>query len=60
MNAVPETKYAKSGDFHIAYQTIGTGPFDLVFMHGWISHSPNAVIPFLPKPCNKWLMPSVS
>ncbi|MBI5878364.1 MAG: adenylate/guanylate cyclase domain-containing protein [Chloroflexi bacterium] len=38
MNAVPETKYAKSGDFHIAYQTIGTGPMDLVFMHGWISH----------------------
>ncbi len=24
--------------FHIAYQVIGTGPFDLVFMHGWISH----------------------
>ncbi len=38
MTAVPETKYAKSGDFHIAYQVIGTGPFDLVFMHGWISH----------------------
>ena len=38
MTTVPETKYAKSGDFHIAYQTIGTGPFDLVFMHGWISH----------------------
>ena len=38
MTAVPETKYAKSGDFHIAYQAIGTGPFDLVFMHGWISH----------------------
>ena len=38
MTAVPETKYAKSGDVHIAYQAIGTGPFDLVFMHGWISH----------------------
>lgn len=38
MTVVPETKYAKSGDFHIAYQAIGTGPFDLVFMHGWISH----------------------
>ena len=38
MTAVPETKYAKSGDLHIAYQTIGTGSFDLVFMHGWISH----------------------
>jgi hypothetical protein len=29
---------ARSGDLHIAYQVIGTGPFDLVFMHGWISH----------------------
>ncbi len=38
MTTVPETKYAKSGNFHIAYQAIGTGPFDLVFMHGWISH----------------------
>lgn len=38
MTTLPETKYAKSGDYHIAYQTIGTGPLDLVFMHGWISH----------------------
>ena len=38
MTTLPETKYAKSGDYHIAYQAIGTGPFDLVFMHGWISH----------------------
>lgn len=34
----PETHYAKSGDLHIAYQTVGNGPFDLVFVHGWISH----------------------
>ncbi len=33
-----ETKYAKSGDVHIAYQVIGDGPFDLVFVMGWISH----------------------
>ncbi len=38
MHAVPETRYAKSGDVHIAYQTVGSGPFDLVFMHGWVSH----------------------
>jgi pimeloyl-ACP methyl ester carboxylesterase len=38
MTTLPETKYAKSGDYHIAYQAIGTGPLDLVFMHGWISH----------------------
>src|SRR6266542_1688223 len=38
MTTIPETKWAKSGDFHIAYQAIGTGPPDLVFMPGWISH----------------------
>jgi pimeloyl-ACP methyl ester carboxylesterase len=34
----PETRYAKSGDLHIAYQVTGDGPVDLVFVHGWISH----------------------
>jgi pimeloyl-ACP methyl ester carboxylesterase len=34
----PETRYAKSGDVHIAYQVFGDGPFDLVFIPGWISH----------------------
>ena len=34
----PETKYAKSGDLHIAYQIVGEGPVDLIFVHGWISH----------------------
>jgi pimeloyl-ACP methyl ester carboxylesterase len=33
-----ETRYAKSGDIHIAYQVIGDGPNDLVFVPGWISH----------------------
>jgi len=28
----PETRYAKSGDVHIAYQVVGEGPFDLVFV----------------------------
>jgi class 3 adenylate cyclase len=35
---VPETKYAKSSNVHIAYQVVGDGPLDLVFVHGWISH----------------------
>ena len=35
---VPETRYAKSGNVHIAYQVTGQGPIDLVFVHGWISH----------------------
>jgi class 3 adenylate cyclase/pimeloyl-ACP methyl ester carboxylesterase len=35
---VPETRYAKSGDVHIAYQVWGDGPLNLVFLPGWISH----------------------
>jgi pimeloyl-ACP methyl ester carboxylesterase len=34
----PVTKYAKSGEVHIAYQVVGDGPFDLVFVSGWVSH----------------------
>jgi len=33
----PETRYAKSGDVHIAYQVTGAGP-DLVLVPGWVSH----------------------
>ncbi len=34
----PKTHYAKSGDVHIAYQVVGQGPFDLVYIPGWVSH----------------------
>jgi hypothetical protein len=34
----PETKYAKSGEVSIAYQVIGNGPLDLVYVPGWVSH----------------------
>jgi DNA-binding winged helix-turn-helix (wHTH) protein/pimeloyl-ACP methyl ester carboxylesterase/class 3 adenylate cyclase len=34
----PETNYAQSGDVNIAYQVIGDGPLDLVFVMGWVSH----------------------
>src|SRR5438046_2257854 len=34
----PETRYAKSGDVHIAYQVTGTGPFDLVWVPGFVSN----------------------
>ena len=34
----PETRYAKSGEINIAYQVIGDGPIDLVFVPGFISH----------------------
>ena len=32
------TLYARSGDVNIAYQVIGDGPIDLVFVMGWVSH----------------------
>jgi pimeloyl-ACP methyl ester carboxylesterase len=35
---VPETQYAKSGDLNIAYQVSGQGPFDLVFVPGYVTH----------------------
>jgi class 3 adenylate cyclase len=39
--AVPVTRYAKSGNVHIAYQVFGSGPNDLVFVPGFISHIEN-------------------
>jgi pimeloyl-ACP methyl ester carboxylesterase len=36
--ARPETHYAKSGDVNIAYQVLGEGPIDLVYVPGWVSH----------------------
>ncbi len=34
----PETRYAKSGPYHIAYQVVGSGPIDLVVAPGFISN----------------------
>jgi pimeloyl-ACP methyl ester carboxylesterase len=33
-----ETRYADSGGVNIAYQTLGKGPQDLVFVPGWASN----------------------
>ena len=35
---LPETRYAKSGDLHIAYQVVGEGPPDVVLIDQWFSH----------------------
>src|SRR6266498_2112021 len=35
---LPETRYTKSGDVHIAYQVLGEGPFDLVYVPGFVSN----------------------
>ena len=34
----PETRYAKSGHVNVAYQVVGDGPLDLVYVHGWVSN----------------------
>jgi class 3 adenylate cyclase len=34
----PETRYAKSGELNIAFQVTGKGPFDLVYVPGWVSN----------------------
>ena len=36
---IPETRYAKTADgVHIAYQVLGDGPTDLIYVSGWISN----------------------
>jgi pimeloyl-ACP methyl ester carboxylesterase len=35
-SAIPETRYARSGEVNIAYQVVGNGPLDLVLVHGWV------------------------
>lgn len=34
----PKTRYARSGDVHIAYQVVGEGPLTIVWVPTWISN----------------------
>jgi hypothetical protein len=34
----PETRYARSGDVHIAYQVAGNEAIDLVFVPGFVTN----------------------
>jgi pimeloyl-ACP methyl ester carboxylesterase/DNA-binding winged helix-turn-helix (wHTH) protein len=34
----PETNYVQNGDVNIAYQVVGEGDLDVVFVMGWVSH----------------------
>ena len=34
----PRVSYTRSGQVNIAYQVIGSGPIDIVFVMGWVSH----------------------
>jgi pimeloyl-ACP methyl ester carboxylesterase len=36
--ALPETRYALSGDVNIAYQVMGDGPVDIILVPGFMSH----------------------
>jgi len=38
MAEIPTTHYVKSDDVHIAYQVFGEGPFDLLFVPGFVSN----------------------
>ncbi len=39
MTDLPKTQYTKTPDgTHIAYQVVGTGPLDLVYVPSWVSH----------------------
>jgi class 3 adenylate cyclase len=35
---VPQTKYARNGAVHLAYQVVGEGPLDLVLIESWVHH----------------------
>ena len=34
----PETRYARGKDGNVAYQVVGDGPLDLVFIMHWVSN----------------------
>ena len=38
----PTTRYARSGEYSIAYQVTGSGPLDIVFVPGFVSHLESA------------------
>jgi pimeloyl-ACP methyl ester carboxylesterase len=38
MAEIPTTRYVKSDDVHVAYQVIGEGPVDVLWVPGFVSH----------------------
>ncbi len=38
----PSTRYARSGELNIAYQLIGDGPLDVIYVPGWVSNLDHA------------------
>jgi class 3 adenylate cyclase len=35
---LPETRFARNDDIHIAYQVVGSGPLDLLLVDTWVHH----------------------
>jgi class 3 adenylate cyclase len=38
LDVLPETRYARRGDVHVAYEVLGEGEIDLVFVSEWFFH----------------------
>jgi pimeloyl-ACP methyl ester carboxylesterase len=38
MSEQPRTQFARNGDVHLAYQTVGTGPIDILLVDTWVHH----------------------
>jgi class 3 adenylate cyclase len=38
MTEQPRTKFARNGDVHLAYQTVGTGSIDIMLIDTWVHH----------------------
>jgi class 3 adenylate cyclase len=38
LSELPETRYARTSDGSVAYQVVGTGPIDLVFIQTWVAN----------------------
>jgi class 3 adenylate cyclase len=38
MSDPAETRFAKVGDIHIAYQVVGDGPIDILYIDTWVHH----------------------
>jgi class 3 adenylate cyclase len=38
MTEQPRTRFARNGDVHLAYQTVGSGPLDILLVDTWVHH----------------------
>jgi hypothetical protein len=36
---MPKTRFTRAGDFAIAYQVVGDGPVDFIYISGWLHNT---------------------